>query len=210
MCINHSEVKMGFTEIKHPAGTHMCLIFQDETERRKIIGKFIYSGLKDGEKVAYFADIMTKNEVIDWLKEIDIDINKEIADNNLIVQDTITAYCPNGRFVPEEMLDRLRNLYTESINKGYSKVRASGEMSWALKGIYGSERLMEYESWLNVIFQTHPVTAICQYDANKFSGAMLMDALQVHPMMIVRGQVVHNPYYLSPQLFLEEFSKRKS
>ena len=208
MCPSHSEVDLGFTDRKQPAGTHMCLIFQDENERRKIMAKFIRKGLSDGEKVAYYADVMTPKEVVDWLQGFDINVTGEMASNNLVVQDSLTTYCPNGKFVPDEMLEQLKAFYLQSIEEGYTHVRASGEMSWALKGIPGSERLIEYEAWLNVVFQTHPVTGICQYDANKFSGALIMDVLKVHPMMIVKGNIVHNPYYLTLELFLKELSTR--
>ena len=76
-------------------------------------------------------------------------------------------------------------------------------MSWALKGVPGCERLMEYEARVNDVVKTHPISAICQYDANRFSGALIMDVLRTHPMMIVRGHIVHNPYYLSPDQFLK-------
>jgi hypothetical protein len=208
MCTLHSEVELGFTDRKHPAGTHMCLIFQDETERRKIISKFLEKGLLEQEKVAYFADVMTKEEVVEWLRGCDINITEELAASNLVVLDSVSAYCPEGKFVPEEMLGRLKSFYNESVAKGYRQGRVSGEMSWALKGIPGSDRLMEYEAWVNEVFKTHPVTAICQYDANKFSGTLIMDVLKVHPMMIVKGQIVHNPYYMTLELFLKEFSSR--
>jgi len=91
MCANRPEVNMGLTERKLPAGTHMCMIFQDETERRRIIGKFIGTGLATGEKVAYFTDVMTKEEVIDWLKGLHVNVTDELAANHLSVQDTLTA-----------------------------------------------------------------------------------------------------------------------
>jgi len=31
-----------------------------------------------------------------------------------------------------------------------------------------------------------------------------MDVLNVHPVMIVRGQLVKNPFYLEPDIFLEK------
>lgn len=208
MCDSHLEVNLGFTESKHPIGTHMCLIYQDDKERRRIISKFIGKGLSDGEKVAYFADVMTKEEVVDWLRGFEINVPDEMAANNLIVQDSVSAYCPEGIFVPDEMLGRLKAFYNDSVGKGYAQGRVSGEMSWALRGIPGSERLMEYEAWVNEVFKTHPITAICQYDSNKFSGALIMDVLKVHPMMIVKGQIVHNPYFMTLELFLKEFSGR--
>jgi hypothetical protein len=72
-------------------------------------------------------------------------------------------------------------------------------MGWALKNMPGSDRLMEYESLVNRVVVTHPVTAVCQYDANRFDGATILKCLEVHPYMIVHGLVVHNPYYITPE-----------
>ena len=41
MCNTHQKVSMGFTRENYPAGTHMCLIYNSETERKKLIGKFL-------------------------------------------------------------------------------------------------------------------------------------------------------------------------
>jgi hypothetical protein len=114
------------------------------------------------------------------------------------------TYCPNGKFVPEEMLETLRQFYNFSIGKGYKSCRVSGEMHWALQQISGSERLMEYEALVNNVLVTHPVTAICQYDARKFSGELIIDCLKVHPYMIINGQVIQNPYFLNPEEFLKQ------
>ena len=35
-----------------------------------------------------------------------------------------------------------------------------------------------------------------------------MDVLSVHPVMIVRGQLVKNPYYIEPTIFLEKLKAR--
>ena len=68
--------------------------------------------------------------------------------------------------------------------------------------------LLRYEAELNHILEDHPLTTVCQYDARRFDGALIMDMLSVHPMMIVRGQLVKNPSYVSPEIFLEEYSAR--
>ena len=106
------------------------------------------------------------------------------------------------------MLETLRNYYSSCIEDGIIGARVSGEMTWALKGLPGSEKLMEYEAQVNNVLVTHPVTAICQYDANQFDGGTIIDVLNVHPMMIVRGQIVRNPYYMKPEDFLEDFNQR--
>jgi hypothetical protein len=190
---------MGFTKESFPAGTHMCLIYSNDSDRRKIIGKYLESGIIGKEKVSYFADIMKPEEVCEWLLEMEIEIPNDDAFSILMAENT---YCPHGTFVPEDMLRTLRTFYEQAKHNGYPNCRVSGEMSWALNGVPGSDRLMEYEALVNEVVITHPVTAVCQYDANKFSGSTILDVLKVHPMMIVHGQIVRNPYYIKPQDFL--------
>ena len=76
------------------------------------------------------------------------------------------------------MTNSLKTYYLEAKEACDSKMRIIGEMSRALHGVSGSERLMEYETWVNDVFVTHPVTAICQYDASGFDGAALVDDLK--------------------------------
>jgi hypothetical protein len=112
-------------------------------------------------------------------------------------------YCPDHHFVPDRMLDFLCGSYTRSIAEGYAGSRVSGEMEWSRQSIPGSERLIDFESRINTISAEYPITPICQCDARKFDGATLFKVLKVHPMMIVRGQVVHNPYHIPPEHYPE-------
>jgi hypothetical protein len=194
---------MGFGNERFPAGTHMCLIYDDDSERRKLIAKYLDAGLREGEKVSYFADTVTPAEVEAWLREMGVDVPKQSNTSAFTITDAEKTYCPDGTFAPEAMLGRLRAYHKAVVDEGYPGGRVSGEMSWALRGIPGSDRLMEYEALVNDVLGTHPINAICQYDARRFSGAMIYDVLKVHPMMIVHGQVVRNPYYIRPEEFLQ-------
>jgi hypothetical protein len=40
-----------------------------------------------------------------------------------------------------------------------------------------------------------PITVMCQYDLRLFDGAMMFEVMNVHPVMIVGGQIFHNPFY---------------
>ncbi len=193
--MSRQNVDLGFVPQSFPEGTHMCLIYKDEEEREKIISQYVHTGLSSHEKVSYFAVKATREELLAKLTKIGVVLNE----GNLDVLGAENTYCPDGKFVPEEMIGTLKQFYDSSIQKGYKSCRVSGEMHWALNKIEGSERLMEYESLVNDALRTHPVTAICQYDARKFSGETIIDCLKVHPFMIINGQVIENPYYLTPE-----------
>jgi len=203
--MNKQKIDLGFVPQYYPEGTHMCIIYEDEETRKNVISQFLLKGLSNEEKVSYFAVKTTRNEMITLLQNAGIVVNEQ----NFDVLNAEKTYCPNDEFVPEEMLETLRQFYNTSIEKGYKSCRVSGEMHWALQSIKGSERLMEYEALVNNVLKTHPVTAICQYDVNKFSSKTIIDCLKVHPYMIINGQIIENPYYLKPEDFLEQYKVGK-
>jgi len=197
MCIhNHkTPIHLGFTEQEVLAGTHICLIYSNEEERRDIIVKFLASAFHDHENMVFFADRWNTDQLREQLAQEGVDVSSAEQSGQLNISDASVAYYPNGSFNAEEMLLRLNAAYDDSIENGKKGWRGTGEMSWALNDIEGNDQLINYESGINEEIKTRPYTVVCQYDANLFSGATLLEVLRVHPYMIARGQVVSNPHY---------------
>lgn len=199
-----NQVDLGFTSERFPAGTHMCFIYNDEEERCEVISRYLGAGIAGGELVGYFADV---DELVDdYLQEMGVAVPDEARKNRLLLSRSQDTYCPDGRFVIERMLGKLKEFHHTCLDRGLPAGRVSGEMAWALRPIEGREGLIEYEARVNIVLRDHPVTAICQYDANRFDGATIFDVLSVHPMMVVHGQVVKNPYFITPEVFLAKLA----
>lgn len=194
----YQTINLGFTREHFNEGTHICLIYNDDFERKKVISKYLEGGLLTGEQVYYLADETSPDEILSWLAEQGVD------PDHCRIQEAEKAYCPHGYFSADEMLETIKQLYLSSHESGYPASRVTGEMTWALRGIPGSEQLMEYESRLNTVLPEYPITAICQYDAGRFDGKTIFECLRVHPYMIVKHQIVRNPYYLKPEEYLRE------
>lgn len=197
MCSDHLKVKVGFTEELFQAGTHMCLIYNSEEERNEVISKFIDAGLKTDEKVAYFCDHNNTEVVESWLNEKGVDISSANKTNQFTLATAQSVYYPTGDFTPEHMMDNLIAFHNSACANDYPASRVTGEMCWATRGIPGSERLIEYESYGKKFLKKYPVTVVCQYHAEKFDGITFLECLKVHPFMIVYGQIVRNPYFSS-------------
>ena len=195
MTAQKTTVGVGFSAERFPAGTHMCLVYRDEASRRRIVAKFVESGIAEDERVYYFADTPTPSDVADWLAGLDVDLSDAIASHELSMDQALSTYCPDGTFDPTRMCNAVRNAYSASQDEGYAHARVTGEMTWALRGLPGSDLLMTYEAAVNDVVKTHPITAMCQYDANRFDGETIFDALRVHPYMVMNGQLVRNPYF---------------
>jgi hypothetical protein len=203
------EVDLGFTQERFPKGIHMCLIFDQEEYRRKIVSEFLAAGLKHGEQVRYMTDVNTAQDVVSWFLDIGVELPPFREDGPFIMFRAEDAYCPHGRFNPTETIARMKSRYDQAKRLGYSGTRGSGEMSWALKGVPGSERLIEFEALINAASETHHFLGICQYDARLFDGATLLNVLKVHPYMVAQGQVLRNPFYMKPEEFLKEQAARQ-
>ncbi len=199
------EINMGFTKERFPKGIHSCLIFDRDDERQKIIAEYLAAGLQQGEQIRYLTDTTPPEKIRSWLTDMGVNLPEDKENTALSISKAESAYCTEGRFDPQAYIQAMPPRFERSKQAGYTGMRTSGEMSWALKGSPGSERLLEYEALLNTVEVDFAFSGVCQYDARLFDGATLYKVLKVHPWMIVRGKIVQNPYYIPPQEFLKQF-----
>ena len=197
-------IDMGFTQEVIPGCHHLCLIYDDQEQRRKIVSEYLAAGLKRGEVVRYFTDGTPPEDIRAWLLNARIEVPKAEQDGSFAIITAENAYCPSGRLIPPEVIERAVSRYAMAKDAGYSGSRVTGEMTWVLRDIPDADRFLEYEARLNTITETFPYIGMCQYDARLFDGATLFKVLQVHPYMIAQGQIVRNPFYIKPEEFLAE------
>jgi MEDS: MEthanogen/methylotroph, DcmR Sensory domain len=204
-CTDRRTISLGFTQERVKEGLHMCYLYNDETERRRVMSKFVESGILAKEKSLYIVDLMSPEEMLDCLEEQGVDARAESA--NVTILEALSVYRSTGVFNPNGMLDTLRDFYLHAVEKeGCSGARATGEASWCLADGWEDEAtFMEYESRLNNFVSQVPATILCQYDTRRLSGKVIMDILNTHPVMIVHGQLVKNPFYIEPDVFLKEY-----
>lgn len=203
----YREISLGFSKEKFREGLHIIYVYNDDYERKKTMAKFLQQGLLDNEKVLYLVDDISPDEMRKELLALNVDVDKRQKDFDL--KQGHYTLCPNKYFSRDFMLGMVGDYYDDAIKEGYAGSRGAGEMSWALaEGRATVPDLLDYEASLNDILKDHPLTTICQYDARRFDGGLIMDMLSVHPMMIVRGQLVKNPSYVTREIFLKEYKQR--
>ena len=200
---NNQKISLGFTDQLFESGAHVCQIINDDQERQDAVLSYLFSGLKAGERAACFSDRFQGKPLADSLSGIGMSYDQLCSDGAIVRAATDDVYFKEGRFDPDRTLKLLEDFYWESIEKKYSNARVIGEMTAEVEKVPGGERLFEYECRVSMLVKKVPVTAVCQYDANVFDGATIMDVLKVHPFMIIRGAVVHNPFFVPPEEYLE-------
>lgn len=190
------QVELGFTRELFPEGTHICYLYSDDDERMRFMSEYVASGVQNREAVTYIVDAAEDalRKVVD---ERGITAAANEHQDQLDLKPALETYCPGGHFDPDQMLGKLRNVYA-SHPPSCVGARLAGEMTWALHHLPGTERLVEYEGRINDLLKTYPLTTVCQYDTRKFNGATIFELLNVHPIMVVHGQIMRNPFYVWP------------
>jgi signal transduction histidine kinase len=183
-------------------GDHLCILYETEEEHRALLTPFLRQGLERGEKVLYVVDAHAARTVLDYLRDDGLEVEPYLASGQLSILAASDAYMSGGGFDPDGMISFLRAETGRAMAEGYSALRITGEMSWVLRGLPGSERLIEYEAKLNEFFPGSKCAGLCQYDRRRFDPTTLLDVLSTHPTVVVGTAVYDNFYYIPPARFL--------
>lgn len=179
-------------------GDHLCFLYETEEEHRAVLTPFLRQGLERGEKVVYVVDAHTAETILGYLRDDGVDVEPYLIRGQLSILTHNEAYLREGVFDPEGMIALLRTEAKRARTEGYPALRVTGEMTWTLRGLPGSERLIEYEAKLNEFFPGSQCLAICQYDRRRFAPAVLLDVLRTHPTAVIGTEVYDNFYYIPP------------
>lgn len=167
-----------------------------------MVTSFLRRGLELGEKVIYIAEERIVETILGYLREEGLAVEPYLEAGQLGILTANQAYMREEAFDPEKMIALLREETARALEKGYPALRVTGEMTWALRGLSGSERLIEYEAKLNEFLPGSRCLAICQYDRRRFEPGLLLDVLTTHPTVVIGTKVYEKFYYLPPKDFL--------
>lgn len=200
--VKSKKISLGFTDQKFEPGVHICQIYDDEDERQNALVDYVISGLESGEKTACFTDNETDASLSKHFSEKGISYDEITSAEMFSLSATDNIYFADNKFDPDRMLSVLKAFYDSSVDKNCNGARAIGEMVNKIESVEGGSRWFEYESKVNMLIKKFPVNVVCQFDARAFKGSTIMEILKVHSHMIVKGSVVHNPYYVKPEEYL--------
>jgi len=189
-------------------GDHLCCIYETEEEHRNVLTPFIKEGLEANQKVIYIVDANTAEEILDYLRETDYPPEHYRDSGQLLLLTGDESYLKGGTFDPDAMIDLLEKETEKALNQGYSALRVTGEMTWALRGHPGSDRLMEYENKLNRFFPNHQALGLCQYDRTQFDPEVLLGVLRTHPIAVIGNETYENFHYIPPGKLLGDSPKK--
>jgi hypothetical protein len=188
---------------------HVCAFFRSKEEEYRVLMPFIKEGFEQGDRAFHIFDGHRRQDHVRRLQEAGIDVAEAEGGGGLVIRHWEDAYLQDGHFDQHRQIAMFERVLLEGKKQGYPMTRFVAGTEWALLDRPGVRDLVEYESRINDVFNKYEDPVCCTYDVSKFSASVLMDALRVHPAVIIGGILQENPFYVPPDEFLRELRERE-
>ncbi len=189
---------------------HVCAFFNSYEEEYRVSLPFIKDGFECGDKAIH---VVNPDQHHDHLRRLTaVGINPASAQQSgqfelLINTDT---YLQEGIFDQDRMLKTFEQLASGNSTGDYPRSRIVCRMDWAAGNRSYMDDLIEFEARVNDVWCEHDDAVICAYDLGKFGGDTVIDIMRTHPMIIIGGALLQNPFFVPPAQFLRELKERRA
>lgn len=153
-------------------GNHLCGIYGSDAGRLELTVPFLLEGLQRRSVCFLIAPSRVQREILRAMKKKRPSLASDIKAGRLIVSEHQKSPAAQCRFFETAM--------GKAEDDGVESFRVVGDM-WGLRLLVSAKQMVELEiGFERLIVPRFPVEAICAYDARKFSGVELLDALRDH------------------------------
>lgn len=183
---------------------HQCLIYKGAPSRQlSALAAVIKEKLGDGMKCLYLNSPTMVAGMRSYLSAIDIDVESEIARNQLVLS-SASCLSVDGSFDVDLMLHNLEHTLDGALFEGNKGLWASGDMTWEFGSEKNFTKLLEYEYRLEKLFlKRQELCGICQYHEDTIPHEATQHALLTHPMIFINETLSHINAHYVPNAFLD-------
>jgi hypothetical protein len=172
-------------------GDHVAFFFRTDRERLAVAIPYIVNGLRNSERCVYIADENTVPDILTEFKRAGVDIGKATASGALSVVTKHDTYLRHGIFEPDRMISDLDRDVRFALQNGFTGLRVTGEMSWALDLPSALSRLCQYEQELCRRWPRQ-LGGLCQYNESLFPSDVVDRMTSCHCVVVRDGQVIRH------------------
>ncbi|MBY8877609.1 MEDS domain-containing protein [Actinacidiphila acidipaludis] len=167
-------------------GDHACLPYDAPGQPWAVRAAFAAGGLARGERVLLFTGPDTDvPKALDALEAYDLPARQAAAEGRLAVVRDSPGYDTARGFDAAARAGHWVRAADDARSRGFTGLRAAGEMAWAAGPGVDPEELRTYELGLTTLFAELGCTALCEYDHRAFPAEQLEPLLGVHPLSVV-------------------------
>lgn len=188
---------------------HVCAFFGNRDDEYRVLAPFYRETLEWGEKLLHIVDERQGADHETRLEQHGINVCDCRQTGQLQIYGWTDTYLTNGAFDQQKMLIAIQNVIDAARSESYPRVRIMGNMGWVFDRDSDSDHIIEFEMLVNEVLAREKQPAICVYDLNRMTGAMMMDVMRAHPLTLVNGVIHRNPFFTPPAQMLLELAGRK-
>lgn len=130
---------------------HICAFFHSPDEEYRVLLPFIKDGFDRGEKAFHIVDPRLRNEHVERLESVGIDVAAAEERGQFQLRNWEDAYLRDGHFDQNKMLALIEEVLEQGKHEGFPLTRLVAHMEWALEDRPGVDDLVEYETRLNYL-----------------------------------------------------------
>jgi hypothetical protein len=175
-------VPLGIVDKKINAGTHITLIYENDSILSEAFLSYFEAGLKNHETcIMTYADERLEDDLKRSLEE-KLGLERRIMDSNFISIHYKEFYFKGDEIAPEKVYETL----DEKLNsvRDFSSIRTAGQMNW-VRGDY-FDMICNYEESLTERYNKDKILILCAYDARKLSTSQIIKMIQSHMLILFK------------------------
>jgi transcriptional repressor of dcmA and dcmR len=165
-----ADLSRGTVTVTH--GSHLCGIYATDLGRITLAVPFLLQGLNEGSVCFMVGPLRARNDVLRNLKTKRTALQDDIDSGRLIH----SGY----HLGPRAQVKYFRALLDKKVADGAQSFCIIGDL-WGMRSKATEESMLQYEAdYDRLIAREYPVVTLCAYDARKFSGVEVLNALKSH------------------------------
>lgn len=189
---------------------HACAFFNNDDEEYRVLLPFIKDGFDCGHRAVHVVSPGERDEHLRRLAAAGIDLTAAERSGQFELRSNTDTYLRDGRFDQDRILAVFEQLASGNTKGGFPLSRIVCHMEWAVEAGSYVDDVCEFEARINDVWRRHEDAVICTYRLAKFGGDTVIDILRTHPMVIIGGVLLQNPFFVPPEEFLPEFRERRA
>jgi hypothetical protein len=204
-----NRVALGIGGLEAEPGDHICGVFSGEAERDQVLIPFLQAGLASGDKCICVVDGTAPGEIVGALGSPG-QAAALTAGKQLEVIGASDLYLRSGRFSADEVIGAWKAAVSAAMYAGQFDVVRAVE-AWSRRDVLPDMyELLTLESEMNRYLPLYPQVIVCLYDIDRFGSGALYNMVMTHRRMLMRGTLIENPYYLTPDEVLARTVPREA
>lgn len=178
---------------------HVAIVYESQQNKVDVIAELCRIGFERNERC--LVSSVEGTGIGDHMRRAGIDVDSALSSGALIVEDEGRAYLEGGRFDPDQTIARFETSIRDALENGFSGLRSFSSSFFPIS-LVNLDLLLDFESKIGRVTSDNKAVWFSLYDLNVQEPDIIINAILSHPIIVLRGIVCNNFFYVPPDHLL--------